>query len=62
LEPETGKLSETTPFEMGKTLFDACKDPKYFYPIKGAGHNDTSIVGGENYYKTLKDFAFNSRL
>jgi hypothetical protein len=36
--------------------------PKYFLPVKGAGHNDTFVVGGEGYFNALADFVNNSRL
>ena len=56
-----GQDDEIVPFEMGKRLFETSSEPKYFYPINGAGHNDTSLIGGERYFKILSDFAFNSR-
>ena len=57
-----GQDDEIVPFEMGKKLFEASKDPKYFYPIAGAGHNNTFIEWGDGYFKTLEDFIYNSRL
>jgi len=41
---------------MGRRLFEAANEPKEFYTIKGAGHNDTYLVGGIPYFKTLGRF------
>lgn len=30
----------TVPFEMGKQLFDAAREPKVFFTLEGIGHND----------------------
>jgi fermentation-respiration switch protein FrsA (DUF1100 family) len=57
-----GEHDEIVPFFMGKTLFEASMDPKYFYAIKGAGHNDTFIVGGKRYFEDIAYFANHSRL
>ena len=42
--------------EMGRELFEAANPPKRFYTIKGAGHNDTYVVGGPAYYDALSGF------
>jgi hypothetical protein len=47
---------------MGQKLFDAAKAPKYFFPVKGAGHNDTFIVGGKRYFETISTFAYQSKI
>jgi fermentation-respiration switch protein FrsA (DUF1100 family) len=57
-----GEHDEIVPFSMGKRLFEASMDPKYFYAIKGAGHNDTFIVGGKRYFEDIAYFANHSRL
>ena len=51
-----GNQDEIVPFDLGKKLFDAAADPKHFYTIEGAGHNDTYIIGGRNYYHALDRF------
>lgn len=51
-----GDKDEVVPFEQGKKVFAAALPPKEFYTIRGAGHNDTYIVGGNSYFATLKDF------
>lgn len=52
-----GNRDEIIPFSMGKRLYEAAAGPKTFYPLSGAGHNDTWIVGGNRYFQTLEDFA-----
>ncbi len=51
-----GDQDEIIPLEQGKQVFAAARPPKQFYPIKGAGHNDTFIAGGNGYYERLKSF------
>jgi fermentation-respiration switch protein FrsA (DUF1100 family) len=51
-----GDFDDIVPFDQGKRLFAAAPEPKEFYTIQGAHHNDTYIVGGEGYFKVLKDF------
>lgn len=47
---------EVVPLEMGKQLFEAAREPKRFFLVSGAHHNDTTTVGGERYLNTLEDF------
>ncbi len=56
-----GDQDEIIPFEQGQRVFAAARQPKQFYPIKGAGHNDTFIAGGNGYYERLKSFIETSR-
>jgi hypothetical protein len=51
-----GTRDEVVPFEMGQELFRAAREPKHFYPIAGAGHNDVIEVGGDAYLQQLKAF------
>ncbi len=51
-----GKNDEIIPFNMGQELYKQAKGTKIFLPIHGAGHNDTYIVGGENYFGTIQNF------
>jgi hypothetical protein len=51
-----GVEDDLVPFHMGKTLYEKADPPKDFLPLKGAGHNDTYMVGGEDYFKTLAAF------
>ena len=51
-----GDQDTVVPIKYGKLLFDAASRPKEFYTIAGAGHNDTYIVGGQEYFTTLSKF------
>jgi fermentation-respiration switch protein FrsA (DUF1100 family) len=51
-----GDYDSVVPFEQGKTVFAAAPEPKKFFTIAGADHNDTYVVGGEAYYEQLKEF------
>jgi fermentation-respiration switch protein FrsA (DUF1100 family) len=51
-----GNRDEIIPFTMGEELFEAGPEPKAFYAIEGAGHNDTWVIGGKEYFETLKQF------
>lgn len=56
-----GDRDETVPFEMALRLYAAAPEPKTFYPIPGAGHNDTVPIGGEAYWEALRSFVFGER-
>lgn len=51
-----GTEDEVVPFKLGRQLFEAAPEPKEFYAIKGANHNNTYIVGGESYFAALGNF------
>lgn len=51
-----GDRDEIVPFEGGRKLFEAAGEPKKFYTIRGAGHNDTYVVGGREYFSVLREF------
>jgi uncharacterized protein len=51
-----GDRDETVPFAQGKRVFEVASQPKKFHRIVGASHNDTFIVGGENYFGALREF------
>lgn len=55
-----GTRDEVVPFEMGQQLFAAAPEPKRFYPIEGAGHNNLLEVGGEPYLACLQQFVAES--
>ena len=42
--------------EIGRQLFDAAPEPKTFETISGAGHNDTTQVGGRAYFARIRRF------
>ena len=51
-----GDMDDTVPIEIARRLYDAANEPKRFYTIEGAGHNDTYAVGGAAYFDALKAF------
>ncbi|NTV58532.1 MAG: alpha/beta hydrolase [Deltaproteobacteria bacterium] len=57
-----GDRDEIVPFSMGQKLFEAALDPKFFYPVKDAGHNDVFVIGGEKYFEVFAEFARNAKI
>lgn len=51
-----GTKDATIPNRMSRRLFAASSEPKQLYPVEGAGHNDVELVGGADYYATLRRF------
>jgi len=51
-----GTRDEIVPYDLGRKLFDRAGEPKEFYSLEGAGHNDTYIIGGRDYFNTLNRF------
>jgi len=51
-----GDKDELVPIEQGKILYEQANEPKEFYTIPGAMHNDTHIVGGEEYFDVIREF------
>ena len=51
-----GDQDDTVPYWMAEKLYAAASEPKTLYPIRGAGHNDTVYVGGEEYLRALEEF------
>jgi hypothetical protein len=51
-----GDRDSIIPLELGKAVFEAAPQPKEFYLVPGADHNDAYIVGGVPYFQRLKQF------
>jgi uncharacterized protein len=51
-----GDQDEVVPFAQGKMVFAAAPEPKKFFTIAGARHNDTYLIGGEPYFEQLRAF------
>jgi fermentation-respiration switch protein FrsA (DUF1100 family) len=51
-----GTRDEIIPYKLGERLFQAAPEPKEFFPIQGATHNDTYLVGGRPYFEKIKQF------
>jgi len=51
-----GTQDTVIPFAMGQTLFDRANEPKRFYAVAGADHNDVAMTGGRPYMQAIDDF------
>lgn len=51
-----GVRDELVPFAQGRAVFEAAREPKEFFSIEGAGHNDTLQVGGREYCDRIAEF------
>lgn len=51
-----GDRDNIVPQRMGKKLYDQAPQPKQFYSIPRAGHNDTYDMGGELYWRYWLEF------
>jgi len=51
-----GTQDEVIPFRMGKEIFEAANEPKRFWAVEGAGHNDIVEAAGAAYAERLRDF------
>ncbi len=51
-----GDRDDVVPYEQGRRLFESANQPKTFYAISGARHNDTYIVGGKAYFDAWARF------
>jgi hypothetical protein len=51
-----GDRDNTVPFAQGRRLFEAAPEPKQFFAIPGASHNDTYVVGGDAYWQAWREF------
>ena len=51
-----GNKDTVVPFQQGRNLFNLASEPKQFFEIKGAGHNDTYSIGETFYWETWKKF------
>ena len=51
-----GDQDDVVPYKQGRRLFEAANQPKTFYTIPGARHNDTYVVGGRPYFDAWASF------
>lgn len=51
-----GTADSIIPYTLGRELYQGAADPKEFYNIAGAGHNNTIRVGGSDYFDKIKEF------
>jgi fermentation-respiration switch protein FrsA (DUF1100 family) len=52
-----GTQDEVISIAQGQRLFALANEPKQFFAVQGAGHNDVNDVGGAPYLETLQSFA-----
>lgn len=51
-----GTHDTVVPHSMGQQLYQTANEPKYFFAINGAEHNDVYDVGGFAYLERIKQF------
>jgi fermentation-respiration switch protein FrsA (DUF1100 family) len=51
-----GERDDIVPLAQGRRVFEAAPQPKRFFAIPGARHNDTYLEGGEAYWGALREF------
>jgi pimeloyl-ACP methyl ester carboxylesterase len=51
-----GDRDEIISSKLGRNLFDAAPEPKWFIEIPGAGHNDLVETAGSSYREKLHEF------
>jgi fermentation-respiration switch protein FrsA (DUF1100 family) len=51
-----GDRDTIIPLRLGRKLYNAANEPKEFYEIPDADHNDTFFVGGDEYFHRIDQF------
>ena len=51
-----GDRDQVIDIDLGRRLFDDAPTPKAFEVVSGAGHNDTTQVGGRAYFARIRRF------
>ena len=51
-----GDRDEVIAFGLGRALFEAAREPKWFWTVRGARHNDLIEVAGAEYNQRLREF------
>jgi fermentation-respiration switch protein FrsA (DUF1100 family) len=51
-----GEQDSIVPVALGRKVFEAARDPKRWYAVPGADHNDVPYVGGQPYYRVILEF------
>jgi fermentation-respiration switch protein FrsA (DUF1100 family) len=50
-----GGRDTIVPIRLGRRLFETAPEPKEWHEIEEADHNDTYLVGGEGYFRKLRE-------
>ena len=51
-----GEHDSIVPVALGRKVFEAAREPKRWYAVPGADHNDVPYVGGQAYYRVILEF------
>ena len=51
-----GEQDSIVPMALGRQVFEAAPEPKRWYSVSGADHNDVPFVGGELYFREIDTF------
>ena len=51
-----GEKDNIVPITYGKQVFEKARQPKTWYTVPGAGHNDVPFIGGQPYFQQLITF------
>ena len=51
-----GERDSIVPLKLGRALYDAANEPKTWFPIPEANHNDLPWVGGKTYLEGIQQF------
>ncbi len=51
-----GERDSIVPLALGRQVFEAAHEPKQWYVVSGAEHNDVPFIGGESYFQELDAF------
>jgi len=51
-----GERDSIIPLKLGRALYEAANEPKTWFPIAGADHNDLPWVGGKTYLDGIQEF------
>lgn len=51
-----GDRDEVIPFRLGRAVYEAANEPREFWAVFGAGHNDIPETAGPAYVERLKNF------
>ena len=51
-----GDHDRIIPFGLGQRVYEAGNEPKAFYRVEGADHNDVYLVGGDAYFQRVIGF------
>lgn len=57
-----GDADTLIPADEGRKLFEAANEPRELFVVRGAGHNDVSVVSGPEYGKRVSDWLENTCL